>query len=1113
MLKRAPRLPPRVAPQQYTVPPPTVTTAPVPGDSGLAYSAQRFCSQTSTFTQNLVDDMHRRDGELKEKSRRLEKDMNELQRRLETVSRAEKRLARVQRQLNESEAALQAKNSELLQLTASHAAMKQRVVDLERRLESRAINIVAAEGNITLERQRLAELKKKANDMVDEAMTAKEEATKLCKRYLNDKAQLDEKNANYQFLQLENKELKRKLDELDRLNRVRDDEFSRLRVQQESEASRLQQDRTHIKRMDELCTAREAAIALRERELERMLNEIEGVRHMSSSKTAQMELEHQKLKLEYNSTIESLTYRIKAKDVELSKIQTENAHLKSIVANSLPSGHANELKAANKALSEHVEELTTHLLSLNSALDRLQTENMELIEENKRNISILDQLRKFANVPVQTSLQAPSAVVSDGSLLHRPMSPAARLAADRITHYNSILSRSQPVDGLKSAINRRKEGANERLLDLQDLQQTENETNGPSTNSHGIVNGIALQSRSVEAAAFSVTENARAARLKCERRMMQTEDILSSLQRDVAKTVNVISMKYQELQAKEEAIQQICVQIKVDAESIIAERNNLDHQKSNLEKIIAEKVESQLQDKLEIYEKERNAETLSPEFRKSFVEILRLHKQMTEADALYILERITSRTTSVKRSNSILRTADSHSADTVKDHSETMPLGEPPPLPQDSFKCKYCGSLNVVTSCFASHDTCDKFIQTDSLVSGVKEIWTLADQLQSSVSNVPVDASLLQSAGFTHLPTAATTTAVRPNISIQTAASTINKDQNRVGLLQAPILQNSLSNYLEGRTGYSRFSMLDTLKQGSAATMLSHTAADLSKANSEPSRGTSSRSSRSSRSHSLGRTASNPDTRSVRFSGILEHVSSPHRGVGSKANTHSILLAGDSVQALDTYLQRGRGTVESSRPVNLISSSDTMTSLADPSPSTDRTAITTANTSSISNTSIGSHERPYYREAKKNAAELNRLLMKTESLTKRQLPTQYNEATHTSISAITRPESSRVPQQIPTSSQSNIALINLPDSQLLRRVEDILNRSGAESLALDPPSLSQSGGYHEDYLAMHGSEMPRPFPPPSTSKFSTIYGLESPEGRHVASISDNMGGSDSCIYV
>lgn len=113
-----------------------------------------------------------------------------------------------------------------MQLTASHAAMKQRVVELERRLESRAMNIVTAEGHITLERQRLAELKKKANDMVDEAVTAKEEAAKLCKRYLSDKAQLDEKNANYQFLQLENKELKRKLEELDRLNKVRDDEVS-----------------------------------------------------------------------------------------------------------------------------------------------------------------------------------------------------------------------------------------------------------------------------------------------------------------------------------------------------------------------------------------------------------------------------------------------------------------------------------------------------------------------------------------------------------------------------------------------------------------------------------------------------------------------------------------------------------------------------------------------------------------------------------------------------------------------------------------------------------------------------------------------------------------------
>lgn len=1105
MLKRAPRLPPRMASKQYTDHPAPVVTVPISNDSSLAYSAQHFCNKASAFRQSLLDDMNKREGELKEKSKRLERDMNELQRRLETVSRAEKRLAKVQRQLTETEAALQAKNNELSQLTANHATMKQRVVDLERRLESRAINIVTAESNITLERQRLAELKKKANDMIDEAMTAKEEATKLCKRYLNDKAQLDEKSANYQFLQLENKELKRKLEEMDQLNRVRDDEFSRLRTQQESEIALLKQEKLSIKRMDELYTTREAAMALRERELERMLKEIEGIRNMSSSKAAQMDLEHQKFKLECNATIESLTYRIKTKDIELSKIQAENAHLKSITANSLSSERANELKAANNALSEHVEELTAHLLSLNSAIDRLQTENIALIEENKHNISMLDHLQRLAKIPTPV----PDVADSEETLPHRSLSPAAKHAADRLLQYNSILSRSQPVDGLRSAINRQKGGVNERLLDIQDLQQTRLDTGKFSTNSHAATNDVVLHSRSAEAAAFNIIEEAHLARLKCERNMMLSEDILSSLYRDMIKVMEVISAKSQELQTKEEFIQQICGQIKIDAESIIAERNSLDQQKCDLEKVIAEAVESQLQNKIAIYEKERGVELMSPEFKKTFVEILRLHKQMPESDAIYILERIISRATSVKRSNSILRMENSSSTDTIKSYSKVIPLTEVSSLPRGSFKCEYCGKINAITSHLVSLDTNNKLIQTDSLVSELKEICTLADQLQSSTNKTPLGSSSIQSMVSSHLPsTSIETTQVRPNISINAA---VTNNLNRIETPKAPALQNSLSNYLEGQTNYSRFSMLDTLKQNNSVTMLSRTAADLSKTNSESLRSASSKSSRSSRSHSLGRATLNTDTRSVRFSGVLEHVSSPHREVGNKANTQSILLTGDSVQALDTYLQRRHSVVDDIRPVNLISSSETMTSLADPSPSTDRTPIT-ANTSSMSNTSIGSHERPYYREAKQNAAELNRLLMKTESLTKRQLPVKYSEGTHTSISSITRPGSSRIPQQIPTCSTSDMTLGNLPDSQLLRQIEDILTRSGAESPTLDPPSLSQSGGYQERYLTMHGAERTQHIPP-YISKFSAIYGLESPEGRHVMSTSDNMGTSDSCIYV
>lgn len=1097
MLKRTPRLPPRVASQQHAVSLPAEATRMTPVDSSLTYSAQHFCSQASTFRQSLIDDMHRREDEIKTKSKKLEKDMNDLQHRLETVSRAEKRLAKVQRQLSETEAMLQAKNNELMQLTSSHAAMKQRVVDLERRLESRAINIVTAEGHITLERQRLAELKKKANDMVDEAVTAKEEAAKLCKKYLSDKAQLDEKNANYQFLQLENKELKRKLDELDRLNKVRDDEFSRLRTQQEAEASRIQQDKTYIQRMDDLYTAREAAIALRERELERLLKEIEGLHRKSDSKTVQMELEHQKVTLEYKSAIDSLSYRIKAKDVELSKLQMENAYLKGIAANSLSAENASELKNANKALSAHVEELTSHLLSLNSALDKLQTENQELVEENKRNATMLAQLERFAKAP-----PSQNATASDISLPHRPMSPAARLAADRLNHYNSILSKSQPADGLRSAINRQIEAANERLLDIQDLQQTATDASKLSTNSHAGATGVGLQSRSVDAAAASIMEEARTIRLKYERAMMRSEDFLSALQRDVAKAVYAISTKSQELQAREEFIQQICAQIKTDAESVIVERNTLDQQRTNLEKVIAEEVEARLQQKLTIYEKERSAELLSSEFRKSFVDILRLHKQMPEADALYILERIISRATSVKRSDSIMRMVDSQSNDGTRSNEGIALPVEASLSSSNSFKCKYCGSLNILTTHFTSTETSDKNLQTDNVVSELKELWTLADQLQSSRSKISVDTSALQSTCSARISTATS----HPSISIQAAASAFSGDPYRIESSQAPLLQSNPSNVLESKPGYSRFSMLDTLKQTHAPTMLSRTAADLSKGDSEPSRGAS-RSSQSSRSRSLGRTASNPDTRSVRFSGVLEHVSSPHRG-DSKATTRSILLTGDSVQALDTYLRRGRNTSESVRPVNLISSSETMTSLADPSPSTDRTPVT-ANTSSISNTSIGSHEKPYYREAKQNAAEINRLLMKTENLTKRQLPIQYNEATHTSISAVTKPESISALHQFPSSSTSNMTLINLPDSQLLRRVEDILSRSAAESLTLDPPSLSQSGGYP----AMHRSEIPHPLPPPSTSKFSTIYGLESPEGRQAASFSENMGGSDSCIYV
>lgn len=48
-----------------------------------------------------------------------------------------------------------------------------------------------------------------------------------------------------------------------------------------------------------------------------------------------MELEHQKAKLEYKSAIDSLTHRIKSKDIELSKLQMENTHLKEVTANSL----------------------------------------------------------------------------------------------------------------------------------------------------------------------------------------------------------------------------------------------------------------------------------------------------------------------------------------------------------------------------------------------------------------------------------------------------------------------------------------------------------------------------------------------------------------------------------------------------------------------------------------------------------------------------------------------------------------------------------------------------------------------------------------------------------
>lgn len=1101
MLKRAPRLPPRMAPLQYTnASLPTEAMARASTDSSLACSAQHFCGQALTFRQSLVDDMQRREEELKVKSKSLEKDMNELQRRLEAVSRAEKRLAKVQRQLSEAETALQAKNSELMQLTASHAAMKQRVVELERRLESRAMNIVTAEGHITLERQRLAELKKKANDMVDEAVTAKEEAAKLCKRYLSDKAQLDEKNANYQFLQLENKELKRKLEELDRLNKVRDDEVSRFRAQQESEAFHLKQDKAHIQRMDELCIARETAIALRERELERMLKEIEGLHHMSDDKTAKMELEHQKAKLEYKSAIDSLTHRIKSKDIELSKLQMENTHLKEVTANSLSIENATELKSANKALSAHVEELTSHLLSVNAALDKLQMENIKLLEENKRNGTMLEQLQRFTKIIQQP--MPPSDAVTESSLSHRPMSPAARLAADRITHYNSILSRSQPIDGLKSAINRRKEDANERLLEVQDLQQTGGDTSRLSTKSHTVAGDVGSHPNGVEATAYRTLEGIHTIRLKYERGLMQSEDFLSALHRDASKTIDYIFRKSQELQAKEELIQQICGQIKADAESLVVERSNLEQQRNEIEKIIAEEVELQLQTKLAIYEKERSAELLSPEFKKSFIEILRLHKQMPEADAVYILERIISRAASVNRSESIQRIVDNQSTSTVKNHETVTSPAEALPASSKSFRCEFCGRSNAIISSLTARDASDKGVQTDTRLSELKEFYAIADQLQSSVNKLPVAASTLQSTHSARL----SPSAARPNISIHAAASALNGTPSQVDILPVSLSRSGLTNFSESKPRYSRFSMLDTLNQTHAPTMLSRTAADLSKDDSLSSRGTP------SRSHSLGRTASNPDTRSVRFSGVLEHVLSPHDGAGSKATAQSILLTGDSVQALDTYLRRGYNTTGSVRPVNLISSSETMTSLADPSPSTDKTSIT-ANTSSISTTSIGSHDRPYYREAKQNAAEINRLLMKTENLTRKPLPIQYSDATHTSISAITKPESASALLQIPVSSTSNMNAVNLPDSQLLQRVEDILNRSGAESLTLDPPSLSQSGGYLEGYMGMRGSEVPQPFPPPSTSKFSTIYGLESPAGRQATALSDNMGGSDSCIYV
>lgn len=85
---------------------------------------------------------------------------------------------------------------------------------------------------------------------------------------------------------------------------------------------------------------------------------------------------------------------------------------------------------------------------------------------------------------------------------------------------------------------------------------------------------------------------------------------MSALHRDASKTIDYIFRKSQELQAKEELIQQICGQIKADAESLVVERSNLEQQRNEIEKIIAEEVKMQLQTKLAIYEKREKRRTV-----------------------------------------------------------------------------------------------------------------------------------------------------------------------------------------------------------------------------------------------------------------------------------------------------------------------------------------------------------------------------------------------------------------------------------------------------------------------------------------------------------------------
>lgn len=357
-----------------------------------------------------------REQALQGKSAEAEAEMRELEERLGRLQKAERRLGRVQRKLGDAELALQLKSDELrtaeVRLRDAEAKLRQ----TEDALAARAASGLAAEQRNALEAQRLQLLQKEARAAADAAVDSREKYDKLARRLQGERQDLAEKEARAKVVELSNAELQRRLHDVEHRGRITEEEARAVRGTAETELRSLCAERERLETASRLLAAKDAAFGVKERQLEAMIADLQGLHgtlRADKRRMKQARREWAETEARCNEEIACLKRTLAELQARQSPLTKEREHSKQSIAQQIV--HQRDLEISrlqrklatmtedNGQLSEQVSGYGNMVAEMRDERESLKQQLLRLSEQLIHDAQAQAQAQDGAVVPSSAS--------------------------------------------------------------------------------------------------------------------------------------------------------------------------------------------------------------------------------------------------------------------------------------------------------------------------------------------------------------------------------------------------------------------------------------------------------------------------------------------------------------------------------------------------------------------------------------------------------------------------------------------------------------------------------------------------------------------------------------